>query len=185
MMWLNIGLPWKITQIRSRYSLIFKIDLSPTSMQTSRRDLLNDDVEHRSILKNKRNRYFPHFNFTPKTGIAFPKTNVLFSLYCQPRGGLTKREADVGQTRTRGGLETARLTCKHTKTPGTKKNRMAEVCLAPVGILQPYILHTYGRSMADVCHRMQPYVLLDWGIRVRHTDADCMHDAYLRCARAF
>jgi len=48
-------------------------------MENSRRDLLNDVAEHRSILKNNQNTFNPRFSFTPKAGIAFPKTSV-FSL---------------------------------------------------------------------------------------------------------
>jgi len=77
-MWLNIGLSSKITIIRTT-PLFFKIDVcSATSMESSRRDLLNDVAEHRSILKNKRNSYYPRFSFTPKTGVAFAETGVLF-----------------------------------------------------------------------------------------------------------
>jgi len=49
-------------------------------MESSRRDLLNDRAEPRSILKNNQNTYYPHYSFTPTTGIAFPETGVLFSL---------------------------------------------------------------------------------------------------------
>jgi len=49
-------------------------------MESSRRDLLNDMAEHRSILKINENTHYPRFCFTPKTGIAFPKTGVLFLL---------------------------------------------------------------------------------------------------------
>ena len=41
---------------------------SATSMESSRRDLLNDMAEHRSILKNNQNTYYPGFSFTPETG---------------------------------------------------------------------------------------------------------------------
>ena len=37
-------------------------------------------AEHRSILKNHQNTYHPCFGFTPKTGIAFPKTTALLLL---------------------------------------------------------------------------------------------------------
>jgi len=40
-------------------------------MESSRRDLLNDVAEHRSILENNQNAYYPRFSFTPKIGIAF------------------------------------------------------------------------------------------------------------------
>ena len=57
--------------------LLFKIGLcSDTSMESSRRDLMNDMAEHRSILKNNQITYYHRFSFTPKTGIAFPKTSV-------------------------------------------------------------------------------------------------------------
>jgi len=49
-------------------------------MESSRRDLLNDMAEHKSILKNNQNTYHPRFDFTPKIGIAFPKTGFCF--YC-------------------------------------------------------------------------------------------------------
>jgi len=29
-----------------------------------------------SILENNQNTYYPHFSLTPKTGVAFPKTDV-------------------------------------------------------------------------------------------------------------
>jgi len=45
-------------------------------MESFRRDLLNDVAEHRSILKNYHELYYPRFNCTPKTDIAFPKTDV-------------------------------------------------------------------------------------------------------------
>jgi len=62
--------------------LFFKIDLrSTTSMESSRRDLLNDLAEHRFILKNYQNAYYFRFSFTPKTGIAFLKMSVLFLLW--------------------------------------------------------------------------------------------------------
>jgi len=49
-------------------------------MESSRRDLLNDVAEHRSILKNHQNTNHPRFRFTPKTGIAFAETGALFLL---------------------------------------------------------------------------------------------------------
>ena len=55
-------------------------------MESVRRDLLNDMAEHRCILKSNQNTYHPRIGFTPKTGIAFPKTafrfTVLDSLRC-------------------------------------------------------------------------------------------------------
>jgi len=55
MIWLNIGLSWKITKVRIT-PLFSKVDLcSVTSMESSRRDLLNDVAEHKSVLKNNQN----------------------------------------------------------------------------------------------------------------------------------
>jgi len=50
-------------------------------MESSRRDLVNDVTEHRSISKNNQNTFYPRFSFTHKTGLEFPETGVLF-LYC-------------------------------------------------------------------------------------------------------
>jgi len=50
-------------------------------VKSSRRDLSNDMAEHRPILKNNQNTYYPRFSFTPKTGIAFPKKGVSFLLW--------------------------------------------------------------------------------------------------------
>jgi len=50
------------------FRLFFNVDLcSATSMENSRRDLLNDVAEHRPILKNNQTTYEPRFSFTPKT----------------------------------------------------------------------------------------------------------------------
>jgi len=49
-------------------------------MESSRGDLLNDMAEHRSILKNVQNTYYPRFSFIPKTDKAFIKVGVLFLL---------------------------------------------------------------------------------------------------------
>jgi len=49
-------------------------------MKSSRQGFLNDMAEHRPILKNNQITYFPRFHCTPKTGIEFPKTGVLFLL---------------------------------------------------------------------------------------------------------
>jgi len=47
--------------------LFFKIGLcSATSMESSRRDLLNDVADHRSILKNNQNTYYPVLVSHPK-----------------------------------------------------------------------------------------------------------------------
>ena len=53
-------------------------------MESSRRDLLNNVAEHKSILKINQNTYYPRFSFTPKTRIKFPKTGVLFLLIVSP-----------------------------------------------------------------------------------------------------
>ena len=46
MIWLNIGLSWKIIKIHTT-PLVLEIDLcSATSMESSQRDLLNDRAEH-------------------------------------------------------------------------------------------------------------------------------------------
>jgi len=44
--------------------------------ERSRRELSIDVAEHRSILKNDQNTYYPRFNFIPKTHLAFPKIDV-------------------------------------------------------------------------------------------------------------
>ena len=54
-------------------------------MKSSHRDLYNDVPEHKTILKNNENTYYPRFSCTPKTGIGLPKTGVLFLLYHVPR----------------------------------------------------------------------------------------------------
>jgi len=54
-------------------------------MESSRRDLSNDMAEHKSILKNNQTTLCPRFSVTPKTGIAFPKTGVLFLLWTWAR----------------------------------------------------------------------------------------------------
>jgi len=46
-------------------------------MKSSRRDLSNNMAEQRPILKNNENTHYPRFNFTPQTGTAFPKTDIL------------------------------------------------------------------------------------------------------------
>ena len=49
-------------------------------MESSRRDLLNDMAEHRSILKSNQNTHIPHFGFTPNTVvIAYPKLGFVFT----------------------------------------------------------------------------------------------------------
>jgi len=49
-------------------------------MESSRRYLSNDMAEHSPILKNNQITYHPRFGFTPKTGIAFPKTGFVFTV---------------------------------------------------------------------------------------------------------
>ena len=47
----------------------FHIDLCiAISMESCRRDLLNDMAEHGPILKNNQNTYYLRFSFTPETG---------------------------------------------------------------------------------------------------------------------
>jgi len=52
-------------------------------MESFRRDLSNDMAEHKPILKNSQNTFYPRFSFTPITDIALPKTGVLFLLCLQ------------------------------------------------------------------------------------------------------
>ena len=78
MIWLNIGLSLKITEIRS-IPLFSKIDLcSATSMEGSRQDGSNDMAQHRPISKNNQNMHNKRVGFEPKTGIAFPETGFCF-----------------------------------------------------------------------------------------------------------
>jgi len=51
-------------------------------MESSRRELLNDMAERKIILKNNQNTHHPRLGFTPKTGIAYPKTGVCFYCVC-------------------------------------------------------------------------------------------------------
>jgi len=69
-------------------------------MESSRRDFSYDMAEHWPTSKSNQNTHHPRFGFTPKTGIAFPKTGVLFSLGAatagatfrrHPNGEITKR----------------------------------------------------------------------------------------------
>jgi len=94
-MWLNISLSWNVRE-QYVFWLFFKKGLcSATSFERSRWELSIDVAEHRSILKNNHKTYNPRFSFTPKTGIAFPKTGV-FCFYCE-RGPVHRRygtEAD-------------------------------------------------------------------------------------------
>jgi len=63
-------------------NLVVNIDLcSATSMESSRRDLLNDLAEHRPIMKINQNTYHPRFSFTPKTDKAFPKMGVFYFIF--------------------------------------------------------------------------------------------------------
>jgi len=64
------------------FGLVFEIGLRPaTSFERSRGKLSRNVAEHRSMLKNDQNTYYPRFSFTPKTGIAFPETQVLVFLW--------------------------------------------------------------------------------------------------------
>jgi len=79
MLYLCLG--YETKTVVAQFWKFFNIDLcSATSMESSRRDLLNDIAERRPILKNYQNTYHPLFGFTPKTGITFPKTEFCF--YC-------------------------------------------------------------------------------------------------------
>jgi len=72
---------WYETRTKIVYILVIfqRVHLcSATSMESSRRDLLNDMAEHRATLKNNENTYNPCFGFTSKTGIAFSKTGFCF-----------------------------------------------------------------------------------------------------------
>jgi len=51
-------------------------------MESSRRDLSHDVAEQRPILKNDQNMYHLLFGFTLKTGVAFPKTDILYFCDC-------------------------------------------------------------------------------------------------------
>jgi len=69
----------------------FIIDLcSVTSIESSRRDLLNDKAEHRPSIKNKQNTQHILFDSTPKTGILFLPTGFCF--YCLMGGHSTFRK---------------------------------------------------------------------------------------------
>ena len=109
MIWLNIGLPWKITKICCS-PLFFMIHLcSAASIECSSRDFLNDMAEHRPILKNNRNTYRPRLDFTPKTGIAFPKTRFSFLLWCgelRVHSDADKLRVACGKLRSPSGIRT-------------------------------------------------------------------------------
>ena len=58
-----------------------KIDVcSATSMESSRRDLLNNVAKNRHILKNDQNTNYTRFSFILKTGIELHTTDVSFIL---------------------------------------------------------------------------------------------------------
>jgi len=59
----------------------FVAHCTATLMESSRRDLMNDTTEHRPILKNNQSKNYPRCGFTPKRGIAFSETGVLF--FCE------------------------------------------------------------------------------------------------------
>jgi len=45
-------------------------------MESSHRDLFDDIAEHRAIVKNVQNTYYPRFSSIPKTRIVFPEVSV-------------------------------------------------------------------------------------------------------------
>jgi len=53
---------------------------SAISLKISWRDISTDVAEHKAMLKNRQNTQHTRLNFTPKSGIAFLKTGVLFLL---------------------------------------------------------------------------------------------------------
>jgi len=62
------------------FCLLFKTGLCSTiSFESSRRELSIYVAEHRSTMKNNQNTYYPRFSFTPKPGIAFPKTGFHYT----------------------------------------------------------------------------------------------------------
>jgi len=61
--------------------LFFKIGIcSALSLKRSRRELYIDVAEYRPTLKNYQNTHHLRFRFIPKTGVAFPKRDVVFSV---------------------------------------------------------------------------------------------------------
>jgi len=64
----------------STYFIVQRRPMLATSMESSRQALSNDMAEHQLIWKNNQNTHCPRLSFTPETGIAFPKTSVLFLL---------------------------------------------------------------------------------------------------------
>jgi len=56
-------------------------------MESSRRDLLNNVAEHRSILKNNQTTYYPRLSFTPK---SLNSLKQMFCFHCDNRGHINK-----------------------------------------------------------------------------------------------
>jgi len=56
-------------------------------METSRWNLSNDMAEHRSILKNNQNTYYPILVLAPKTGLISLKKSVSFLLWTTTGSG--------------------------------------------------------------------------------------------------
>jgi len=85
MIWLNIGLSIKITKIRTT-PVFFEVDLrSATSMESSRRDFLNDMAEQRSTLKNNQHTFNPVMVSYQKQLSHSPKTGLVFTVYISKR----------------------------------------------------------------------------------------------------
>jgi len=77
MIWLNMCLAWKLTKKRTTTSF-FKISVcSATSIESSRRDLLNDMAEHVSSMKNKQDA---HYSLIFQDRSVFSHNNEKFSL---------------------------------------------------------------------------------------------------------
>jgi len=86
LMWLNIGLCWKIRE-QCVFWRFFKIGIcSAIPFKRSWRELYIDVAEHMSIFKNNQNTHYPRFSYIPKTGIAFPKTGFSFLLWAKTKG---------------------------------------------------------------------------------------------------
>jgi len=94
------------------FLLLIEIELcSPTSIGSSRRGLLSYVPEHRSILKYNQNTYYtPRFSFSPKTGIVFPKTVLLSSLFFGALGHTTLA-CTITLTDELGRRNSGQLTC--------------------------------------------------------------------------
>ena len=70
---------WQLKRGLCVFWYVFNVDLcSATSMESSRRVLLNDMAERMPILKNNQNTYHLRFGFTPRYSI--PKIHLLFCI---------------------------------------------------------------------------------------------------------